>query len=342
MKTSRQRLLDAFHYQHPDRIPVVYHPSTAGLHVHGQQLLDLFNQYPPDNPIRFDGLPAPPPEAVDADGRYHEFRKDAWGVEWEYRIFGVAGHPRTYPFAGWRAGNHYAFPPVPDLDSPAFARRRQEVAGLKRDFLVFDGGLSLFERLHAVQPMDEVLVALATGDRHFMRFLDRLTEYWHQVLDYTLALEADVVTFGDDWGTQTAPILSPELFRQVFKPRYRELMARIRQAGRKVFLHCCGAVGPLFDEFLDLGIDGYWPQITCYDPEELARKCHAHRVAVYIHPDRQRLIPLGTPAQIDAAIRAYAERYHRLGGGAIFYVEIENDAPFANVRALIEAVHRYR
>ena len=63
---------------------------------------------------------------------------------------------------------------------------------------------------------------------------------------------------------------------------------------------------------------------------------------IYIHPDRQRLIPLGTPQEIENAIRDYAVRYHRLGGGGIFYIEIENDAPFENVEALIRSVHKYR
>ncbi|MCK4990790.1 MAG: hypothetical protein KAS29_09905, partial [Bacteroidales bacterium] len=62
----------------------------------------------------------------------------------------------------------------------------------------------------------------------------------------------------------------------------------------------------------------------------------------YIHPDRQQLIPLGTPAEIEKAIANYAEKYHKIGGGAIFYVEIENDAPFENVKALVESIHKYR
>ncbi|MEW6750875.1 MAG: uroporphyrinogen decarboxylase family protein [Candidatus Latescibacterota bacterium] len=342
MSTPRRRLLATFDYENPDRIPVVYHPSTAGLHVHGQRLLDLFRRYPPDNPISFEGLPVPPPGTTDPDGRYHEFRRDAWGVEWEYRIFGVAGHPRRYPFASWREGRDYQFPPVAEPDSQAAAARAAEVAAQQQTYLVFDGGISLFERLHAVRPLEEVLVAMVSQDPDFLAFFARLVAYWHRVLDYLLAVGADVITFGDDWGTQTGPMVSPGLFRTLVKPRYAELMERVHGAGRRAFLHCCGRVGPLLDDFLDLGIDGYWPQITCYHAEELAQRCCQHRVAVYIHPDRQHLVPLGTPAQIDAYIRTFARRHRRLGGGGIFYVEMENDAPWENVQALIEAIHRYR
>jgi len=76
----RKNMLDAFEFRNPDPIPVVYHPSPAGLFVHGQKLLDLFNQYPPDNPIVFDSIPSLPPGTLDERGRYHEVRRDVWCI----------------------------------------------------------------------------------------------------------------------------------------------------------------------------------------------------------------------------------------------------------------------
>jgi len=62
--SHRERMLRAFDFANPDRLPVYYHPSTAGLQVHGQKLLDLFRAYPPDNDLEFDGLPQPDPAGV--------------------------------------------------------------------------------------------------------------------------------------------------------------------------------------------------------------------------------------------------------------------------------------
>ncbi len=339
MMTSRQRMEAAFDFTVPDKIPVVYHPSPAGLRVHGRRLLDLFKRYPPDNPISFESLPTLPPDSVGADGRYHEIRTDAWGTELEYLIYGLHGIPRRFPFPDWEAGADYEFPPLPAIG----AAQRDAVAEQRREYLVFGGGISIFERLHCLRPMADVLVDLYSEDAHLLAFLDRLVAYWLEMIDRLLTAGVDVISFGDDWGTQDAPLVSPALFRRVFRPRYERLMAPIQAAGKRVFFHCCGCMGEILDELFDLGIHGLWPQLPLYENDAaFILRCRENGVAIYIHPDRQHLIPLGAPAEIRARIRGYAETYRALGGGGIFYIEIENDAPFENVRALIEAVHTYR
>jgi len=336
MMTPRQRMLAAINYNNPDCIPVVYHPSPAGLYVHGQKLLDLFNQYPPDNPIHLDSIPLPSPGTTDKNGEYHEIRTDEWGTEWQHRIFGVYGHPHNYPFTGWSAAKDYQFPPLPLIDAADVTRQQAR-------FLVISGGISLFERICALRPIDEVLMDLQLQDADLLRFLDRLVDYWSDVIARLLSAGVDSIFFGDDWGTQTAPILSPSLFRQIFKPRYEKLMAPIRQANRMIFFHSCGFLGEIFDELVDLGICGLWPQIGLFEADpSYHRKCTEHRITLYIHPDRQCLIPLGTPKEIETRIKDYATIYHDLRGGGIFYIEIENDAPFENVKTLIESVNHYR
>jgi uroporphyrinogen decarboxylase len=336
MMTPRERMLRAIEFTGPDKIPVVYHPSPAGLHIHGEKLLKLFNAYPPDNPITFTSIPTPPAGTIDETGRYHEIQIDAWGTGWEFLIYGIQGHPKTYPFESWEAAVDYQFP-------PGFALDREQITQQKETFLIFTGGISIFERLHALRPIDQVLMAIADQNPAFLRFLDRLVAYWLEVIREMLDAGADVIMFGDDWGTQNAPFISPRLFKALFKTHYQALMAPIHCAGKKVFFHSCGYLGGVFDDLVDLGISGLWPQIKLLENNpHLLEKCRQHKIAIYIHPDRQYLVPRGSPEEIETAIQQYAERYHAQKGGGIFYVEIENDAPFENVKTLIEAIHKWR
>jgi len=333
LRVARDRIHAALAFQRPDRIPVIYHPSPAGLLLHGERLLELFNRFPPDNPIRFTGIDRPPADAVDSQGRYHEIKTDTWGTEWEYLAFGLWGSITRYPISNWEDADAFVFPPSSDSFS---------IAAPDGGFTIL-GWVSIFEKLCSLSPMDEVFVGLIDRDANLMAFLDRLTAYWAESIARMIRAGADAIMFGDDWGTQQAPMVAPELFRSIFKPRYDLLMEPIRQAGIKIFFHSCGTLGAILPDLIDLGIDCLWPQLPLFEqrPEQFAL-CSDAGVSLYLHPDRQYLVPRGTPQEIEATVRAYAERYHKLGGGGLFYVEIENDAPFENVEALITAIDRYR
>ena len=336
-------MLDAFNYQHPDKIPLIYHPSPAGLHVHGEKLLELFHQYPADNSIVFDKVPVVGKELYDAQGNYHQIITDVWGTDMEYRIFGIAGIAKKFPFETWKdAVDNYQFPSV-----EASASRFLSIDALgqnsDKQYLLFNGWISLFEKLAALHPFDDTLVNLYTKDKYLMAFLDKLVDYWLESIDYYHKIGTDVYVFGDDWGTQWSTIIDPEMFREIFKPRYIKLFDRVRKYGGLPFFHCCGYMGEIFDELVDIGIRGLWHQMNLYEEDTyFEQKCKDHQIAVFIHPDRQHLIPLGTPVQIKEYIRRKAEKYKEMGGGGIFYIEIENDAPFENVAALFEAVDQFR
>jgi uroporphyrinogen decarboxylase len=340
--TSRERMLATFEFSSPDRLPVVYHPSEAGLHVHGERLRDLFLRYPPDNPIDFIEIPRPPEGTVSQNGEYYQEVTDEWGTRWGHHIFGIQGQPVAYPLASWSEAKHYAFPPLPPVGSEESSETHLVPAETRQTYLIIDGWVSIFQRLYALRPMADVLMDLATGDRDLIAFLNRLARYCSDCIDFLLAKGTDVVMFGDDWASQTGPLVSPDVFRDIFSSHYREMFARVHAAGGRVFFHCCGKMDYLLDDLIELGIDGLWHQSALYDSDDFAARCRDAGLTVYLHPDRQHLVPRGTPDQIRAAVRRFAHRYHGLGGGAIFYVEIENDAPFENARALIEAIDRCR
>jgi len=329
-------------YRSPDKIPLYYHESPAGLYVHGRKLLDLFRRYPPDNGFCVTEVPTPPPGTVDASGRYREHRTDAWGTEWEFNIFGIQGHPKRFPVADLDSLSSYRFPDPPHPEGQAFEEDRARVSEQKRRYLVFRGGASIFEKMAALRPLDKILMDIATEEPRFFELLDRLTDYASEVIRYLLAIGADVVMFGDDWGIQTGPIISPESFDRIFAPRYARLFDEARRGGARILFHSCGNLGPIMDRLLEMGVNCIWHQVNRYNTERLAATCKRHGVSAFIHPDRQELIPRGTPAEIRERIRDYASLYHHLDGGGIFYVEMENDAPFENVRALFEAIDEFR
>jgi hypothetical protein len=63
------------------------------------------------------------------------------------------------------------------------------------------------------------------------------------------------IHFADDWGTQNGLMISPALWRKLFKPRYRRQFERAHELGLHVWYHCCGNPAEIVDDFREIGVD---------------------------------------------------------------------------------------
>jgi uroporphyrinogen decarboxylase len=63
----------------------------------------------------------------------------------------------------------------------------------------------------------------------------------------------DAVSFYDDWGTQSSLMVSPSLWRDFFKPRYKKQFELVRNSGLDVYFHCCGYIYDIIPDFIELG-----------------------------------------------------------------------------------------
>jgi uroporphyrinogen decarboxylase len=107
--------------------------------------------------------------------------------------------------------------------------------------------------------MDNFLVDLVQNRTYAERLLDTLLEFQLQFFGKFLSQVGDfiqVIMLGDDLGTQRAPLIAPELYREIIKPRHRKLFAFIKShTDAKIFLHSCGAIRPLIPDFIDAGVE---------------------------------------------------------------------------------------
>lgn len=126
----------------------------------------------------------------------------------------------------------------------------------------------------------------------------------------------------DDWGTQTNCVASPQVYRDLFKPFYRRANDVVHRTAPeiKTFLHCCGAVYDLLDDFVESGFDALNPvQWTAGSQGYRAWKDKARgRITLWgggVHT--QATLPLGT---VDEVAREAAEivSYMRQDGGFVF------------------------
>ncbi len=335
---SRKRVFDAFDFTKPDKVPVEHFPSTRGYFDYGEKMRDLFIKYPGDfGDVSKVDIPVIPDGAYDESGEYYEEKMDEWGILWAFRIFQIQGHPLKRPLDDWKNLDSYKLPPVP-YGSERF---KEYIKNQKKKYFAMQGMFTLFERLTAVRLFEDVLMDMHMDTPEINRLADMITDYYLKTIDNLLEADVDCVEFGDDFGTQTGLMISPEIFRNFLKPRYQKMIDRVKNAGKLVHYHSCGANTELLEDIADMGIDSYWPQLTAYNQKELAAFLKKKKIACALH-FRGEVMNFSTPAQIREKVMETAEIFDVKNGGGWFYIEVDDGFPYENTKALFEIVNEIR
>jgi len=151
---------------------------------------------------------------------------------------------------------------------------------------------------------------------------------------------------GTDFGQQCGPFISPDTYRQLYKPFHRRLNDWVHEhTSWKAFIHSCGSIRDLLDDFVDAGFDILNP-VQCsaakMDPAEL-KKTYGDRITFWGGGvNTQSTLPFGSPDEVRLEVRERI-RIFGAGGGFVFTPihNIQARTPVKNVLALYEAVREY-
>jgi uroporphyrinogen decarboxylase len=191
---------------------------------------------------------------------------------------------------------------------------------------------------------DDFLARLAIDPEFVERFFACVWAYQRRVQELYFAevgAWCHLTTSGDDFGSQTAPLLSPAMFRRLVQPRLAERFAHIRTLSRAaIFHHTCGAVRPLIPDLIAAGVEvlnPIQPNAAGMDPAGLKRD-FGDRLCFYGGVDTQELLPHGDPIAVAAAVRRLVATIGRDGGYILSPAHIlQSDVPASNAVALYQA-----
>jgi len=191
------------------------------------------------------------------------------------------------------------------------------------------------------------LIQLKVNREFCEALLDRALEIQLGMADQTLRAlgeNVDILYLADDYGTQGGPLISPALFREVFKPRMARLIRFLRERSRAaVAFHSCGSVHALIPDFIDTGVQILNPvQVAAADMDtaRLRREFGRHLV-FWGGVDTQHVLSSGSPAEVRAEV---ARRVADLSPG-YFVASVHNlqaEVPPENIVAMCQAVQSAR
>ena len=148
---------------------------------------------------------------------------------------------------------------------------------------------------------------------------------------------------GTDFGHQRGPFIGTQAYRDLFKPFHKALNDWIHaHTAWKTFMHSCGSVVTLIEDFIDAGFDVLNP-VQCsaegMDPQHLKDRFGDRLTFWGGGVDTQRTLPFGTPDEVRDEVGRRLEIFGA-GGGYVFNPihNVQARTPVANLRALYQAV----
>lgn len=152
-----------------------------------------------------------------------------------------------------------------------------------------------------------------------------------------------VFVCGTDFGTQTSQFCSEETFRSLYMPYYKIINGWIHDHTTwKTFKHCCGAIMPLMESFIESGFDIINPvQIAAkdMDPKVLKERFGSRITFWGGGVDTQHTLPFGTPDDVRREVMELCEIFGKDGGFVFNTIHnIQGDVPVANIVAMVETL----
>lgn len=149
-----------------------------------------------------------------------------------------------------------------------------------------------------------------------------------------------------DFGMQSGPLVSPQTYRELFMPFHRRVNDWVHQhTSWKTFIHSCGSVMGLIEDFIEAGFDILNP-VQCsaalMNPAELKRRFGDRVVFWGGGVDTQHTLPAGSPEEVRAQVHERMKIFGP-GGGFVFNTihNVQPKTPLQNVLAMYETVREY-
>jgi uroporphyrinogen decarboxylase len=251
-----------------------------------------------------------------------------------------------HPLRGCTSLEEIAGYPLPEVDTARLPLFRKAVDDLHDLGLAAFGfmQMTVWEASWYLRSMEELLMDIMLGDEKATLLLDRVTEYGCSKAQAYAACGADILSLGDDIGTQYSIMMDVGMWEEWFKPR----LVKVIQAARAVkpdiliFYHSCGYVTPFIEGLIQAGVDILNPiQPECMSFDEV-HDLAGDRLSFWGTIGTQQVLPFGTADEVRKTVLSRLKKCGTQGGIVIGPTHlVEPEVPWENLLALRDAAKAF-
>jgi hypothetical protein len=214
---------------------------------------------------------------------------------------------------------------LPDFDNPDYyATARQIFAALPDYWRVGSLHGFAFSVARKLRRLEQYLVDLLRERDKIKILHDRIDEQIRAQMRRFCEAGADSVMIAEDWGTQTQTLISPALWREEFKPRFKALCDYAHALDLKFFMHSCGKITAIIPDLIEAGVDLFqFDQPQVHGLDTLRELQALGKVTYWCPVDIQTTLQSRDESLIRAEALAMLEQLWRGRGGFVagFYMD---------------------
>jgi uroporphyrinogen decarboxylase len=242
--------------------------------------------------------------------------------------------------------------PWPDATDPGYTRGLRERIQKIRDntdyAIVLRIPAAFVHTTQFVRGFEDWFADLAANRKLAGALFDAAVEHNASVAAEVLKVAGDlvdVVAFSDDLGFQNGLVVSPELYRELFKPRHRKYIDTVKKhTSAFLHMHSCGSIFKVIPDLIELGVDALNPvQVAARDMDSAKLAAEfGDQLSFWGGIDTQTVLPKGTVDDVKAEVRRRVGDLAPGGGYIVSAVHnIQPDVPVENILAMYDAAREY-
>ena len=333
-QTSRELVTRCLRFENPERIPrQMWALPWAEKHF-PREMAAIRERFPAD--IAGPKSVYRPSPRCSGDRHGIGTSVDEWGCVFENVQDGVHGevkNPVLADIADWKSCK----PPYETLPEDAVVAR-DEVNRFcaETDFFAAGGCCARpWERMQFLHGSANSMMAVMMPDEGARDLLRVIHEFYLKELEFWVSTDVDAVNFMDDWGSQRQLLIPPPVWRELFRPLYKDYCDLAHANGKFIFMHSDGCIAEIYDDIVEIGVDALNSQLFTMDMADLARRAKG-KITFWGEIDRQHVMPAEDPQVARDAVREVARHLYDPRGGIIAQFEISPGSRPANAVAIFE------
>lgn len=265
---------------------------------------------------------------------------DDWGCGWS--IIAIGQELRSQAFTDIEKAYDWKYP---DPDRPGvFYEVEEKIKQIhERGHASFIAQyFGLFERAWGMIGYENFLASCYSDPDEVEYLLDRIMENRIRMAEKICSFNPTIGHTGDDFGLQLGGVMSLEMFRKFFKPRYEKIWKVYKDYGIPVMHHSCGNCMAYLDDMIEIGLDILHPvQQTAMDIKEIGRR-FGRDLSFFGSIDTIKTMTDGTPDDVKRNVDETVEHLGRYNGLILSMINVMPNTPTQNVKAAIDQIHSYR